>query len=109
MIDKVRRTLPQRRACETFEIAHGRRNNRWQVTVGYYADGTVGEIFANGAKSGSDDEANARDAFVALSIALQYNVPLKAFQHATLRNADGSASTIVGAVIDRLMEGSESK
>jgi hypothetical protein len=101
----TRHTLPQRRAAETFELRHGNRNMPWQITVGFYADGAVGEIFANGAKSGSDDEANARDAFVALSISLQHGVPLAAFQHAMLRNADGSPSTIIGAVVDRLMEG----
>ena len=99
-----RNALPHRRVNETFELRHGNRNASWQITIGRYPDGSIGEIFANGAKSGSDDEANARDAFVALSISLQHGVPLAAFQHAMLRNADGSASTIVGAVIDRLME-----
>jgi hypothetical protein len=99
-----RATLPQRRYAETFELRHGNRNTPWQITVGYYPNGSIGEIFVTGAKSGSDDEANARDAFVALSISLQHGVPLVAFQHAMLRNSDGSASTIVGAVVDRLME-----
>ena len=99
----ARNPLPHRRHAETFELQHGNRKLSWQITVGRYPDGTIGEIFANGAKSGSDDEANARDAFVGLSIALQHGVPLAAFQHAMLRNADGSASTIVGAVIDKLV------
>jgi hypothetical protein len=100
----ARKTLPQRRYAETLELRHGKRHMPFVVTVGYYNDGVIGEIFVNGAKSGSEDEANARDAFVAISISLQHGVPLEAFAHAMLRNADGSPSTIVGAVVDRLVK-----
>jgi hypothetical protein len=49
----ARKTLPQRRYAETFELRHGKRHMPFVVTVGYYDDGVIGEIFVTGAKSGS--------------------------------------------------------
>jgi hypothetical protein len=97
-----RDTLPLRRACETFELHHGGQNNRFHITVGRYPDGRPGECFISGAKTGSDLEATARDGAVLLSIALQHGVPLEIIGHAITREADGSPSTILGAVVDRL-------
>jgi len=42
---------------------------------------------------------------VLLSIALQYDVPLATLRSAITRNADGSPSTIMGTIIDRLIGG----
>jgi hypothetical protein len=42
----IRRTLPQRRAAETFDLRF--RNQLFTVTVGFYADGTPGEVFIDG-------------------------------------------------------------
>ena len=53
---------------------------------------------------GSDLEATARDAAIVLSIAVQYGVPLEPIRHAVTRNADGSPSSIIGAVLERLAE-----
>src|SRR5262245_3607073 len=100
--DHGRRALPQRRYCETFELRHGNQNTMFHVTHGYYADGTIGEIFISGAKAGSEVEAVARDGAVLLSIALQYGVPLEVIRHAITREANGKPSTIVGAVVDRI-------
>ena len=99
----ARRALPLRRLCETFEIQHGGQNTQFVVTVGWYPDGSVGEVFVSGAKAGSAVEAVARDGAVLLSIAMQFGVPLDIVAHAITREADGSASTIIGAVVDRLM------
>jgi hypothetical protein len=49
-------------------------------------------------------EATARDAAIVLSIAVQYGVPLEPIRHAVTRNADGSPSSIIGAVLERLAE-----
>lgn len=104
----TRVTLPQRRHAETFEIAFGGLNKSYSVTVGYYADHcTVGEIFINGGKSGEAVEAIARDGAVLLSLALQHGVPIETISHAITRDGHGEPSTIVGAVIDRLMRASE--
>jgi len=99
-----RKPLPQRRASETFELRHGNHRGTFQVTIGYYPDGSVGEVFVSGAKAGSEVEAITRDGAILLSIAVQFGVPLKIIRHAITREADGSASTIIGAVIDQLGE-----
>ncbi len=98
----TRMLLPHRRAGENFEMTHGGKNTRFTITVGHYPDGSVGEVFISGAKAGSEVDAVARDGAVLLSLALQHGVPLETIRHAITREADGSASTIVGAVVDRL-------
>ncbi len=99
-----RNTLPPRRAAETFELEHGNLGSGFTVTVGYYQDGTIGEVFISGAKSGFDVEAIARDGAVLLSLALQFGVPLDTIRHAITRREDGTAMSIVGAVVDKLGE-----
>jgi hypothetical protein len=44
----TRRILPQRRYSETFEIAFGGLNRAHTITVGFYVEGSVGEVFVNG-------------------------------------------------------------
>ena len=59
----MRRTLPQRRAAETFDLRFW--NQPFTVTVGFYADGTPGEVFIDGGKTGNDirvDRARRRRA-----------------------------------------------
>ncbi len=97
----TRTLLPQRRFCETFTITHWGRP--WQITVGFYDDQvTPGEVFVSGGKTGTEAEGTARDGAILLSLALQHGVPLNTIRHAITRNADGSPSTIVGAIIDRM-------
>jgi len=40
----MRRVLPQRRAAETFDLRFWSQN--FTVTVGFFDDGTPGEVFA---------------------------------------------------------------
>ena len=63
----MRRVLPQRRAAETFDLRFW--NQPFTVTVGFYADGTPGEVFIDGGKTGQDIQSTARDAAVVLSLA----------------------------------------
>jgi hypothetical protein len=100
----TRRTLPQRRSCETFEIAFGGLARSHTVTLGYYDDGTVGEVFINGGKSGEQVEAIARDGAVLLSLALQYGAEIENIKSAITRDERGAPSSVVGAVIDQLSE-----
>jgi hypothetical protein len=99
-----RRTLPQRRRCETFEIAFGGLDRRYTITVGYFADGAIGEAFINGGKSGQAVEAIARDGAVILSLALQYGADLDNIKSAITRDEQGEPASIVGVVVDRLTE-----
>ena len=59
----MRRVLPRRRAAETFHLRFW--NQLFTVTVGFYADGTPGEVFIDGCKTGQDIQSTARDAAVA--------------------------------------------
>ena len=59
----MRRILPQRRAAETFDMRFW--NQLFTVTVGFYPDGTPGEVFIDGGKTGQDIQSTARDAAVA--------------------------------------------
>src|SRR5262252_147654 len=94
--------LPARRAAETFVLPFGGQGQSFHVTVGYYPNGDVGEIFISGAKAGSDVEAVARDGAVLISLAIQYGVPLETIRHALTREQDGLPSTIIGAVVEQL-------
>lgn len=99
----MRELLPMRRHCETFNMTFGGQLTTFAVTVGYYNDGRPGEVFIDGAKSGTEMIAITRDGAVLLSLGLQYGVPLTTMQHAITRNADSTAATIIGAVIDRIV------
>jgi len=98
----MRRVLDNRRAAENFELRHGGQNTTFTITTGRYPDGTVGEVFITGSKSGSAFDAVARDGAILLSMCLQHGVPLETIKHAMTREPDGSASTIVGAVVDEI-------
>jgi len=99
-----RRELPMRRRCETFDLPFGGLAKSHMVTIGFYNDGTPGEVFINGGKSGEQVEAIARDGAVLLSMALQYGVPLDTVRHAITRDAQGAPSSIIGAVVDKLSQ-----
>jgi hypothetical protein len=100
----ARLILPMRRRSETFELAFGGLARVHTVTLGFYDDDRIGEIFISGGKSGEIVEAIARDFAVVTSMALQYGVPLEIIQHAMTRDSQGQPTSIGGAVIDRLVE-----
>ena len=96
----IRRTLSQRRAAETFDLRFW--NQLFTVTVGFYADGTPGEVFIDIGKTGNDIESIARDAGVLLSLALQHGVSPETISHAITRGASEEPASILGAVIDSI-------
>ena len=96
----MRRTLPQRRPAVSFDLRFW--NQSFTVTVGFYADGTPGEVFIDGGKTGQDIQSTARDAAVVLSLALQHGAPIETIRRAVTRNPTGSAASILGAVVDAL-------
>jgi len=75
----TRRVLPQRRASETFALRFW--NQSFTVSVGLYPDGTPGEVFIDGGKTGQDIQSTARDAAV-LSLALQHGTAIETIRHA---------------------------
>lgn len=96
----TRRHLPQRRYSEQFSFRHW--NMEYDVGVGRYVTGAIGDLFINCGKSGDQAETLAKDSAVILSIALQYGVPIEAFSKAIQRDASGNAMGPIGAIIDRL-------
>ncbi len=73
----VRKRLPKTRNSRTTSFAVGGAEG--YLTAGAYDDGALGEVFLKLGKQGST-LAGVMDAFsVAISIALQYGVPLEAF------------------------------
>jgi hypothetical protein len=98
----ARARLPNRRLAESFELeANGLR---YTCTVGRFANGGIGEVFLQNHKPGSQSDANARDAAVAASLALQFGCPLEVLQRALLRDSQGRLSTPLGAAIDIIAE-----
>jgi hypothetical protein len=97
-----RRVLPQRRRSETFDLAFGGLARGHTITIGFYDDGGIGEVFINGGKSGEVVEAIARDGAVVLSLALQYGADLANIKSAITRDEQGNPSSIIGAVVDQL-------
>jgi len=98
-----RQSLPMRRRCETFQIAFGGLSKMHTVSIGYYEDGTPGEVFIDGGKSGEMVEAIARDGAIVLSLALQHGVEMATIKHALTRDSFNQPTSIDGAVVDRLI------
>lgn len=96
----MRQSLPQRRASETFNLRFW--NQAFSVTVGFYPDGSAGEVFIDGGKTGQDVQSTARDAAVVLSLALQHGMPIETIRHAVTRNGAGQPASILGAIVDVL-------
>ncbi len=72
----VRRRLPKKRSSQTISFSVGGAEG--YMTAGTYPDGQLGEVFLKLGKQGST-LAGVMDAFsIAISIALQYGVPLEA-------------------------------
>jgi hypothetical protein len=96
----MRQILPQRRRAETFTVIHW--HQPFVVTVGFFDDGTPGEVFIDGCKTGNDIESIAHDAAVLLSLALQHGVPPQIIRHAVTRGASEEPASILGAVVDSI-------
>ena len=98
----IRDRLPNRRACWTVPVEHGR--HRFYVSFGIYPDGRLAEVFANGGKVGSDARTAELEAATAVSIALQCGVPLEDLRSAMPRDNEGRAEGLLGAILDSWKE-----
>ncbi len=67
-----RECLPSRRPNETIDLEIN--GTLYAVTVGYYPDGRVAEVFTHGAKVGSTMDAILDDACILFSLLLQHGV-----------------------------------
>ncbi len=99
----TRQRLPNRRRSETFAFRHN--GMAYTATVSRFpGSAALAEIFLTNHKTGSDADANCKDAAVVCSIALQHGVPTETIRRALVRNADGSASSPLGTALDLLAE-----
>lgn len=100
----AREPLPNRRGGETFKLRHGTQRAAYHISTGYYPDDRLGEVFIHTNQVGTTMDAMARDLAVLISLALQHGCAIETIKHALTREADGSPSTIAGAVADKLAE-----
>jgi len=99
----MRWRLPNRRRSETFDIEVA--GLRYKVTVSYFAGGSPAEVFVSNHKAGNAADVAARDAGVLVSLLLQHGCPITTIARALSRNSDGSASGVIGAVLDKITPG----
>jgi ribonucleoside-diphosphate reductase alpha chain len=99
----TRLALPNRRPSEVHCFAcegvtyHGGIGFEW-------ATGRPMEVFLDAGKPGSPAAASARDAAVAVSLALQFGCPLETLRQALTRLDDGRAAGPLGTLLDLVME-----
>jgi hypothetical protein len=96
-----RTRLPNRRRCETFDIEHV--GLRYKATVGFFPDGSLAELFVSNHKAGNASDVAARDAGILVSFCLQHGCSVETIARALSRNSDGTASGVIGAVLDRIL------
>jgi ribonucleoside-diphosphate reductase alpha chain len=99
---KARQRLPHRRGAIALDIEHA--GHRYRMHIGYFPDGTLGEVFLDAAKQNSTLDAFAADAAILVSLLLQNGVLPAEIGHALRRAPDGTAASLIGAVVDRLVE-----
>ena len=98
----VRRRLPARRACEGFDaVAMGLR---FHVTLGWFVDGRLAEVFLDASKAGSAADTAARDSAVLASLGLQAGMPPDALLHALVKDSVGRAMSPIGRVLEMIVE-----
>jgi hypothetical protein len=95
-----RRRLPDRRACETFELECD--GQIYLATVSRFRDGALGEIFLNSIKLGSTIDTAARDSAIMCSLLLQHGGDVGVIRKALCRDSKGRASGPLGTALDML-------
>jgi len=103
-----REILPNRRFSESITISF--QGERYNVTVGKYSDDRIGEVFIDRVISKSSSKIGilldgvCRDSAILLSLAIQHGTSLDTLRSAITRDEAGDPSTIVGVIIDRLLQ-----
>ena len=99
MIERQR--LPSRRQAETVDIKVG--GNVYQLSIGYYDDGRIGEVFLGGPRSGSDMQGLLADLGVVISRLFQHGDTPSSLAVGMARLGDGTTpASIVGVIADVL-------
>lgn len=99
---RARMRLPDRRAGERSEMCF--RKQIYSITFSRFDDGRLAEVFIDARKASTDSADDARDAALALSLALQHGCPAESIRKAATRDSAGRPAGIIGAVLDALAE-----
>jgi len=94
----TRTRLANRRLAETFVLECG--GLRYTCTVGRFPDGRLAEVFLSNHKSNSAADANARDAAIVCSIALQCGADIGTIRRALSRDSRGHTTGPLGVALD---------
>jgi hypothetical protein len=94
----TRQRLENRRASENFSFKCA--GLPYTATIQRFPSGKIAEIFLSNHHAGSHVDACARASAVVCSLALQFGAPLQTIAHALLRDAQGRASSPLGAALD---------
>jgi hypothetical protein len=94
----TRQLLPNRRACDTFDLEVS--GLRYTATVGRFPDGQIGEVFLSSRKANSTADVAARDAAIAFSFAVQHGADPEAIRRALSRDSQGRANSPLGVALD---------
>lgn len=100
----TRERLPNRRRVENVRLRAGAGEHEiaYTASLGFYADGRLGEIFISSGKTGSDLLAAAYETSIAASFALQFGCSVEEMASAMPRRADGSPEGPLGTLLDML-------
>jgi hypothetical protein len=97
-----RQPLPSRRQNKSIELVFD--GVRYQLTVGFYENGRIGEVWLNGPRPDSALYHITQDGCVLLSHLLQRFTSPEAILDSLPRAADGQPASVLGAIVLRLIE-----
>lgn len=103
----MREKLPARRHAEVIGFTHRLSRGEPQphiATVGFFADGRIGEVFIDLPKVSNDASNLAHDLAVVLSIALQHGASIEEMRTAVGRAEDGAPHSLAGSALDMLAD-----
>ncbi len=96
-----RQPLSSRRKNQSIELAF--EGVRYQITIGFYQNGRIGEVWLNGPRPDSALYHITQDACVLISHLLQRFASPHALFDSLPRAPDGSPASVIGAIIELLM------
>lgn len=101
-INRETRELPPQRR-RSFNTTMALEGVIATVTVGFYDDGRIAEVFISDVKSGVKMDSLSRDAAILLSLGVQHGVPIETMHKAVTRDLQNQPQTFVGVLLDYFM------
>ena len=100
----TRRRLPDRRQSTNYRVYLGEGEQKFHITIGFYDDGTPGDVFCDVGKTPQAVQQITADACILISVALQHGVAAEDLGKSLARFDDGQPYTIIGAICDMLTQ-----